>query len=150
MTRRGYTHTTGVDLSQELLDHAAATAAADGERLNLLHADVRNLPLDDGCADSVLLLFKASSTPPTRTSAFSVKPSVSCAPAAAWPWTTSPRTPTPPAWEPAPSAAITPKPPSRSPGAPSRADSTGTPPPPTPTAPPTPATARSASTPPPS
>ncbi|MCX4682151.1 class I SAM-dependent methyltransferase [Streptomyces sp. NBC_01433] len=47
LTRRGYTHTTGVDLSQDLLDHAAATTAADGERINLLHADVRSLPLGD-------------------------------------------------------------------------------------------------------
>ncbi|MFE9679307.1 class I SAM-dependent methyltransferase [Streptomyces sp. NPDC006259] len=59
LTRRGYTHTTGVDLSQDLLDHAAATAAADGERINLLNADVRDLPLDDGCADAVLLLFNS-------------------------------------------------------------------------------------------
>ncbi|MFD7919670.1 class I SAM-dependent methyltransferase [Streptomyces sp. NPDC059740] len=59
LTRRGYTGTTGVDLSPDLLGHAATTAAAAGEPLSLLHADIRDLPLDDGHADAVLLLFNS-------------------------------------------------------------------------------------------
>ncbi|NJQ04017.1 class I SAM-dependent methyltransferase [Streptomyces lonarensis] len=59
LTRRGYGRTTGVDLSQDMLRHAAATAEAAGERLSLLHADVRDLPLDDGHADAALLLFNS-------------------------------------------------------------------------------------------
>lgn len=38
LTRRGYTGTTGVDLSTDPLGHAADAACADGEELRLLHA----------------------------------------------------------------------------------------------------------------
>jgi ubiquinone/menaquinone biosynthesis C-methylase UbiE len=59
LTRRGYTGTTGVDLSTDLLGHAADAARADGEQPRLLHADVRALPLDARSADAVLLLFNS-------------------------------------------------------------------------------------------
>jgi SAM-dependent methyltransferase len=58
LTQLGY-QVTGLDLSRPLLKRAAALAAAGGERVGLVRADMRRLPFADACFDAVLNLFNA-------------------------------------------------------------------------------------------
>ena len=58
LAQLGY-QVTGLDLSRPLLDQAAALAAADGQHLGLVQADMRRLPFADASFDAVLNLFNA-------------------------------------------------------------------------------------------
>jgi SAM-dependent methyltransferase len=50
---------TGLDLSRRLLDRAAAQAAAQGQHVDLVAADMRRLPFADASFDAVVNLFNA-------------------------------------------------------------------------------------------
>ena len=58
LAQLGY-RVTGLDLSRPLLERAAALAAAGGERVGLVRADMRRLPFADASFDAVLNLFNA-------------------------------------------------------------------------------------------
>ncbi len=58
LAQLGY-RVTGVDLSRPLLGRAAAHAAAQGQRVGLVEADMRRLPFADASFDAVLNLFNA-------------------------------------------------------------------------------------------
>jgi SAM-dependent methyltransferase len=58
LAQLGY-RVTGLDRSRPLLDRAAALAAAQGERVGLVRADMRRLPFADASFDAVLNLFNA-------------------------------------------------------------------------------------------
>ncbi|MEU1824119.1 class I SAM-dependent methyltransferase [Streptomyces abikoensis] len=55
-TRRGFRRAVGVDLSPDMLAHAASSAAAGGWHPRFVRADVRALPFHDASADAVLML----------------------------------------------------------------------------------------------
>lgn len=55
-TRRGFHRTVGVDLSPDMLAHAASSAGADGHRPHFVRADVRVLPFRSASAGAVLML----------------------------------------------------------------------------------------------
>ncbi|MEU8588619.1 class I SAM-dependent methyltransferase [Streptomyces sp. NPDC048664] len=55
-TRRGFHRTVGVDLSPDMLAHAASSAGTDGRRPRFVRADVRALPFRNASADAVLML----------------------------------------------------------------------------------------------
>ncbi|MEW1760455.1 class I SAM-dependent methyltransferase [Streptomyces cyaneofuscatus] len=56
LTRRGFHRAIGVDLSPDMLAHAASSVGTDGRRPHFLRADVRALPFHDASADAVLML----------------------------------------------------------------------------------------------
>ena len=58
LAQLGY-RVSGLDLSRPLLARAAAAAAAQGQRVGLVEADMRRLPFADGSFDAVLNLFHA-------------------------------------------------------------------------------------------
>jgi SAM-dependent methyltransferase len=58
LARLGY-RVTGLDLSRHLLARAAGLAAAHGEAVGLVEADMRRLPFADASFDAVLNLFNA-------------------------------------------------------------------------------------------
>jgi SAM-dependent methyltransferase len=58
LAQLGY-RVTGLDRSRPLLERAAALAAAGGERVGLVRADMRRLPFADASFDAVLNLFNA-------------------------------------------------------------------------------------------
>jgi ubiquinone/menaquinone biosynthesis C-methylase UbiE len=55
-TRRGFHRAIGVDLSPDMLAHAASSAGTHGRRPSFVRADVRALPFGDASADAVLML----------------------------------------------------------------------------------------------
>ncbi|MGM9379223.1 class I SAM-dependent methyltransferase [Streptomyces longwoodensis] len=55
-TRLGFPRTVGVDLSPDMLAHAASSAGANGRRPRFVRADVRALPFRNASADAVLML----------------------------------------------------------------------------------------------
>jgi SAM-dependent methyltransferase len=58
LARLGY-RVTGLDLSRQLLDRAAGLAGDQGQRVELVEADMRRLPFADASFDAVLNLFNA-------------------------------------------------------------------------------------------
>jgi SAM-dependent methyltransferase len=58
LAQLGY-RVTGVDLSRPLLGRAAAHATAQGQRVDLVEADMRRLPFAEASFDAVLNLFNA-------------------------------------------------------------------------------------------
>ncbi|MGW2105069.1 class I SAM-dependent methyltransferase [Streptomyces sp. NPDC001948] len=56
LTRRGFPRTVGVDLSPDMLAHAASSAGTGGRRASFVRADVRALPFRDASTDAVLML----------------------------------------------------------------------------------------------
>ncbi|MFF8916921.1 class I SAM-dependent methyltransferase [Streptomyces sp. NPDC015032] len=55
-TRRGFHRAIGVDLSPDMLAHAASSAGTDGRRPPFVRADVRALPFGNASTDAVVML----------------------------------------------------------------------------------------------